>query len=226
MTTEHAVEFGPQSLDCAPAGVVEEVCAELHRYAVKVVERMGKHQALGFGVERGSLGGAAVPRRSDLHATDNGSSRTCAPVRVAGLSQPVIAFLLTEPGGEVEKVLTHRVEPCRRCLLEVTEFDTDLGDVAPRRTGCPESPGDISKIVLAHTGRITAATPRVASLRINALWTRAAQSVFLTTAPSFTMTAMLAAGSASRLSSVVGSPLISSMSAHAPVVISPSRADP
>jgi hypothetical protein len=56
MTTEHAVEFGPQSLDCAPAGVVEEVCAELHRYAVKVVERMGKHQALGFGVERGSLG--------------------------------------------------------------------------------------------------------------------------------------------------------------------------
>src|SRR3990167_1916503 len=64
--TQHAVELGAQALDAAPALVVEEVGAELHRDAVQRLERVGQQQALALGVERAALHGGAVPGGADL----------------------------------------------------------------------------------------------------------------------------------------------------------------
>jgi hypothetical protein len=69
---QHAVELGAQAFDAAPALVVEEVRAELHRDAVQRLEGVPQQQALAFGVERAALHPGAVPGGADLDAAVGG----------------------------------------------------------------------------------------------------------------------------------------------------------
>src|ERR1700761_8813153 len=54
MVAQNAVLLGAQTLDAAPALMVEEMRAEFDRDAIELFERMRQQQQLALGVERGA----------------------------------------------------------------------------------------------------------------------------------------------------------------------------
>lgn len=69
MVTQNAVELGPETLDCAPALMIEEVSAKLDGDALEMFECMLQEHQLALGIERSALHGLAIPRGADLDAS-------------------------------------------------------------------------------------------------------------------------------------------------------------
>src|SRR6185295_13013762 len=59
VVAQNAVELGAETLDAAPALLIEDVRAELHGDAVERLEGVGEQQQLALGVEVGALHASA-----------------------------------------------------------------------------------------------------------------------------------------------------------------------
>src|SRR5690348_7225281 len=68
VAAEDAVELGAQSLDAAPALMIEKMGAEFDRDAAERLEGVAQKHDLAFGVDRRALNACAVPRAADLQA--------------------------------------------------------------------------------------------------------------------------------------------------------------
>jgi hypothetical protein len=68
MVAQNAILLGPETLDAAPAGMIEKMRTEFNRNAIEFFECMRQQQQFALGIERAALHALGIPGRTDLDA--------------------------------------------------------------------------------------------------------------------------------------------------------------